>query len=141
MLKFFQQAIVLLMLIVFWCCLASTALASPAHEHHNHQLSPFYGKAKETRPHCQLHGHTLNKPCPHLSFKKNHQERKQCTIAPDCGGSPFKNESTVVSFGTHYLANSTFEFQMYSESENIGFPPPNYFSTPGAPLTPPPRFL
>lgn len=141
--KLARQVLLLIMGAIFWGGLVTTALASPAHDHHSHHkaMSPFDVKSKEARPHCLLHGHNLDKPCPHHLSKKNPNNKWQHTIAPDCGGSPFRNQSTTVSFGNAFVMNSTFDFHAFFESELFDFQSSTYLSTLIVPFPPPPKFL
>jgi hypothetical protein len=143
MLKFVRQVFVLFVLAFFSSGWASMALASPNHDYHSHHkiASPFQVKAKAVRLHCLLHGHNLNKPCPHHSLKENQGNKYQHTIASDCGGSPVRNQSTTVSFGNAFMVSSTFDLHIFYESEYTGFQSFVYPSTPITPSPPPPQSL
>ena len=143
MLKFVRQLAIVFSLAVFGGGLASTALASPTHDHNSHQMmtSPFHVKPKGERLHCLLHGHNLKKPCPHHLLEKGPKNKLQHAIASDCGGNPFQKQSAIASFSTVFLVNSTFDFHIFFESEGIDFQSSVYLLRPLVPFPPPPRFL
>jgi len=71
---------------------------SSGHEHHDKT-------AKAGRFNCPLHKHKSLAPCPHKHSQKEMAHPKQCHIAPDCGGNPFK--SVPVNFGHDHNPAST----------------------------------
>ena len=84
---------VLFLITLFAVFFAMGTVEASSHQHHpkQHALSPFTGKS-EIPHHCILHGHSLKRPCPHLSgaFKN----RDSFLLSVDCGGSPIKNNPT-----------------------------------------------
>ena len=63
--------------------------AAMSHEHHSTQhgvVSPFEGKP--TLPnHCELQGHSLKNPCPHLLNGSRNKKSLKDIISVDCSGS------------------------------------------------------
>jgi hypothetical protein len=120
---FVQHIFILFLGVLCWGGFSSIALALPTHDHHSHpeRVSPFDGKTKKIRLHCMLHGHSLSKPCPHHLFKKNPNSKQECAIAPDCGGSPFKNQSATVGFGAPFMVDSTFDFHVFLKAKALTY--------------------
>ncbi len=60
-----------------------------SHDHHSHQhgvVSPFDGKP--TLPnHCELQGHSLKNPCPHLLNGSRNKKSLKEIISVDCSGT------------------------------------------------------
>jgi hypothetical protein len=73
---------------------ASQAYGMVGHTHHHKvkPVSPFESKSNSL--HCMLHGHTLDKICPHR-FNSAKRDNGMLAINVDCGGSPFPKSSTL----------------------------------------------
>jgi hypothetical protein len=75
----------------------SQAYGMAGHGNHHHQVkpvSPF--DAKDKSAHCLLHGHSLDKPCPH-KIDSAKRDNEVFAIDVDCGGSPFPKNPALTS--------------------------------------------
>ena len=63
--------------------------AAMSHEHHSNQyevVSPFEGKPALPN-HCELQGHSMKKPCPHLLNGSRNNKSLKDVISVDCSGT------------------------------------------------------
>jgi hypothetical protein len=112
-----------------------------SHEHHSAQhevVSPFEGKP--TLPnHCELQGHSLKNPCPHLLNGSRNKKSFKDIISVDCSGSqkypgfPGAQKHEVSSNNKNLLGSSTSVTFHSSYDLVLYFLP--------SPLYHPPRFI
>ncbi len=112
-----------------------------SHEHHSTPhgaVSPFDGKS--TLPnHCELQGHSLKKPCPHLLSGLRNKKSIQDIISVDCSGSQkypgfsgakkhevYSSDKNPSGSSISFVFHSSYDLILYF------LPPPFYH---------PPRFI
>jgi hypothetical protein len=136
-----KKVLVLLLVgIATLTCGVDLAVAM-SHEHHStpHEVvSPFEGKT--TLPnHCELNGHSLKNPCPHLLNGSRNKNSVKDIISVDCSGSqkypgfPGAKKQEVCS-NSRNLSDSSASFALHSSYNLI-----LYFLP--LPLYHPPRFI
>jgi hypothetical protein len=109
-----------------------------SHEHHSPQhevVSPFEGKP--TLPnHCELQGHSLKNPCPHLLNGSRNKKSSQDIISIDCSGSQkypgfpgakkhkaSSNNKNFLGSSTSVVFHSSFNLVLYSLPRPLYHPP------------------
>lgn len=137
-----MRKILVLLLVGIATLICGLDLASAmSHEHHSTQqgeVSPFEGKP--TLPnHCELQGHSLKNPCPHLLKGARNKKSVVDMISVDCSGSqknagfPGGKKNEVCS-SNQYLSGASARFALNSSYDLI-----LYFLP--ASLYHPPRFI
>jgi hypothetical protein len=134
--------ILVLLLVTIATFIGGLDLATAmSHEHHSAQhevVSPFEGKPILPN-HCELQGHSLNNPCPHLLNGSRNKKSTKDIISVDCSGSqkypgfPGAKKHEVCSSNGNLSGSSTSLAFHTSYNLILYFVP--------SPLYHPPRFI
>jgi|SaaInlStandDraft_6_1057023.scaffolds.fasta_scaffold167508_2 hypothetical protein len=115
--------------------------AAMSHEHHSNQyevVSPFEGKP--TLPnHCELQGHSLKNPCPHLLRGSRNKKSIKDTISVDCSGSQKYPGFSGAKKNEVFSSNKNLSGSSASFAFHFSYDLILYFLPP--PLYHPPRFI
>jgi hypothetical protein len=137
-----MKKVLVLFLVGIATLTCSLDLASAmSHEHHSTQhgvVSPFEGKPNLPN-HCELQGHSLKTPCPHLLNGSRNKKSIKDIISVDCAGTQKYPGFTgakkhEVCSSNRNLSGSSAGFAFHSSYDLILYFLPS-------PLYHPPRFI